>query len=128
MKAEAVDLAGFRKMSPTVTVQKTFGCKTVAFAAPTPGPTASIYGAQTLAATVTSEHPVTKVEFFVSGVLVGTDTTSPYAVAWAAGGSSTGTITVSKTLLVTVTDSYGQTVSATQLTGVKTACPAPCQQ
>jgi leucyl aminopeptidase len=52
----------------------------VALTAPSGGSTVS--GTTTLAATATDNVGVTRVDFFVDGVLKGSDTSSPYSFAW----------------------------------------------
>jgi hypothetical protein len=52
----------------------------VAIASPTPG--SSVQGTVTIAATANDASGVARVEFFRGGILVGSDTTDPFSVAW----------------------------------------------
>lgn len=65
----------------------------VALSAPANGATVS--GPVTIAATASDNLGVAKVEFFVNGTLVGTDTTAPYSVVWNAGTFSDGSYVLS---------------------------------
>ena len=80
---------------------------TVAVTAPQAGATVS--GPQTLTATASDDLGVRTVEFAIDGTPVGSDATSPYAVAWDASTASAGPHTVT----ATATDTGGQTASDT---------------
>ena len=65
---------------------------TVSLSAPANGATVS--GSVALAATAADNVGVARVEFSVDGVLVGTDTSSPYAATWSATGAALGSHTI----------------------------------
>jgi len=74
--------------STTVTVEDTTAPATV-LTAPADGST--VAGTVTVAATASDAVGVAQVEFYAAGVLIGTDASSPYSVAWTAQG---GTVTL----------------------------------
>jgi PKD repeat protein len=89
-------------------------------------PTIAVEGSSiTLSSTASdSDGSITQVEFFVDGVSVGTDATSPYSVVWVAtlGANQTitavatddsGLSTTSNTVLITVNGNNAPTVSIT---------------
>lgn len=61
---------------------------TVSVAAPAAG--ATVTGAVAFTAAASDNVGVSKVEFYVDGALVGSDTTSPYSVNWSSTGSTNG--------------------------------------
>ncbi|WP_375756374.1 Ig-like domain-containing protein [Corallococcus exercitus] len=111
---------------------------TVVLTSPAQGGT--VAGTVTLSATATDNRTVERVEFSVDGVLLGTDTTSPYAVAWnttgltgshtvsvrawdPAGNASTpATATVTVTSLISATAAYDATLKAPKCTGRFNRC------
>jgi len=67
----------------TIALNSTNPPPTVALSAPASGATFAAPATISLAATASDTNgSVTKVEFFAGGVLIGTDTTSPYAFTW----------------------------------------------
>jgi beta-mannanase len=60
-----------------------------------PAANASVSGTVSVTATATDAVGVTKVEFYVSGVLKATDTTSPYSFSWDTTTAANGTATLS---------------------------------
>ncbi|HYV14817.1 MAG TPA: Ig-like domain-containing protein [Conexibacter sp.] len=99
---------------------------TVALSAPSNGATVS--GATTISATASDNVAVTKVEFLANGVVVGTDTTSPYSTSWDSSTSpasvtltakaydAAGNTTTSSARTVTVADVVAPTASLTSPT------------
>ncbi len=81
--AKAFDLAGNTKTSSIIsfTVVDTTA-PNVSITAPTNGGTVNRNNTTTIRATATDNVAVTKVEFYVNGVLKGTDTTSSYTYNW----------------------------------------------
>ncbi len=80
-----------------------------ASAAAATGANASLTPVTFTASATDSDGTVTQVEFFVNGVSVGVDTTSPYSATW---NSTSGT----KSVTVTATDSNGATTTSSALT------------
>ncbi|MDP4730527.1 MAG: Ig-like domain-containing protein [Flavobacteriales bacterium] len=78
-------------------------------AAAAAGAGASLTPVTFTASATDSDGTVTQVEFFVNGVSVGVDTTSPYSATW---NSTSGT----KSVTVTATDSNGATTTSSALT------------
>ena len=78
--AKAYDGANNIGTSATVSVTVDRTVPTVAITAPTNG--AVLKGIVTIDATATDSSGVTKVELYVDGALLGTDTTSPYSQLW----------------------------------------------
>jgi hypothetical protein len=72
---------------------------------PTDGST--VWGVVTIAAAATDDGAVSSVAFYADGVLIGTDTSSPYEVAWDSLEVSDGEHTIS----VTATDDSGESAS-----------------
>ena len=107
LEVVATDGAGL-----TVTAQRTFNINndrtapTVSITAPANG--ATVKGTVLITASASDNVGVTKVEFYVDGVLVSTDTTSPYSYSWNTlmGMEST------QTLMVKAYDAYPNTSSA----------------
>ncbi|HSX14696.1 MAG TPA: Ig-like domain-containing protein [Candidatus Saccharimonadales bacterium] len=56
---------------------------------------ASVSGTTTLAAIASDNVGVTKVEFYVNGTLVGSDTSSPYNASWNTAGYANGSYSIS---------------------------------
>uniref|UniRef100_UPI00262F5A4C beta strand repeat-containing protein n=1 Tax=Propionivibrio sp. TaxID=2212460 RepID=UPI00262F5A4C len=63
--------------------------------------------------------PITQVEFYANGTLIGTDTTNPYSIAWASPPTGTYTITAK------ATDSVGGVTTSTANTVTITASDTP---
>jgi len=64
----------------------------VTLTAPTNG--AKVRGSVTLSATASDNVSVASVSFLVNGIVVGTDTTSPYSVSWNSTSNADGVVTV----------------------------------
>ncbi len=92
--ATAYDNAGNSKVSAsvTVTVANDVTAPTVSLTSPTAS--ATVAGLVTFTANASDAVGVTRVEFKVNGTLIGTDTTSPYSVAWDSKFVADGTISV----------------------------------
>jgi hypothetical protein len=56
-----------------------------------PASNAAVSGTVTIEAAASDDRGIERVEFYVAGVLKGTDTTAPYTYAWDTSKSSTGT-------------------------------------
>lgn len=69
---------------------------------------ATVGGNVTIAASASDDRNVAKVEFFVDGTLLATDTTSPYSASWNTGGTSNG----AHTILARATDTSNNSASA----------------
>ncbi len=76
-------------LATTVTLNNDFTAPTVSLTAPTAGATLS--RTVTLSATASDDVSVTRVEFYVGGTLVGTDTSAPYSVTWDSTRVANGT-------------------------------------
>ena len=63
--------------------------------------------------------PITQVEFYANGTLIGTDTTSPYSIAWASPPAGTYSLTAK------ATDSAGGITTSTATTVTITASDTP---
>jgi len=85
----------------TVTVVRDSNPPAVSISAPTAGATLS--GTTTITADATDETSVTKVEFFLDGTLLGSDTSAPYSYSWSTQTTANG----SRMLTARATDSYG---------------------
>jgi len=93
---------------------------TVSLTAPAAGATVS-GTAVTLSADAADNVAVAKVDFFVDGNLVGTDTSSPYAISW----NSTSVANGSHSFTARATDTAGNaTTSAAVSANVSNAAPA----
>jgi len=68
-----------------------------------PAAGATVEGTRTISATATDNTRVTKVEFYVNGILLSTDTSSPYSASWNTQPFGNG----SHTLRVEAHDTYG---------------------
>jgi subtilisin family serine protease len=84
-----------------VTVVRDTHPPTVSISAPTAGATLS--ESTTITADATDETSVTKVEFFLDGTLLGSDTMAPYSYSWSTRAAANG----GHTLTARATDSYG---------------------
>jgi hypothetical protein len=87
LTAVARDAAGNTKTSAAVSVTVDNAAPTVNITSPAAGSTIS--GTATINATATDNSGgsgIAKVEFYVDGVLTGTDTTSPYSFSWNTAG------------------------------------------
>jgi hypothetical protein len=109
LQAIAADAAGNSASTPlrSVAVFNDTTAPTVAMTAPAAGATLS--GTTTVTATASDNVAVVKVDFYIDGVLRGTDTSAPYAFAWDTTASGNG----SHTLRATATDAAGNSTSAT---------------
>jgi len=63
---------------------------TVSITAPADGSSSTVGSSITMSANATDAVGVTKVEFYQNGSLVGTDTTTPYSLAWNTTGATAG--------------------------------------
>jgi len=101
LSARAADLAGNSATSATRSVTVANGGPpptdttppTVSLTAPAGGATVS--GTTTISADASDNVAVAQVDFLVNGNVVGTDTSSPYSVAWDSRTVSNGTATLS---------------------------------
>jgi M6 family metalloprotease-like protein len=138
LTSTAFDAAGNSGSSSTVsvTVSNTTSdtqAPTTAITSPAAGATVS--GAVTLAATASDNVGVTRVEFYVDGALVGSDTSSPYSVSWSSTSATNGAHSVqsrafdaagnsssSATVGFTVSNSTGDTTAPviSSISSVKT--------
>jgi subtilisin family serine protease len=111
LTARAFDAAGNSATSQTVTVTVVRDTQppTVSISAPTAGATLS--GAVTISADTTDETGVTKVEFFVDGTLLGSDTSSPFSYPWNTQTAANG----SHTLTARAIDAYGNTGTSAEV-------------
>jgi hypothetical protein len=109
LQAIAADAAGNSASTPlrSVAVFNDTTAPTVAMTAPAAGATLS--GTTTVTATASDNVAIVKVDFYIDGVLRGTDTSAPYAFAWDTTASGNG----SHTLRATATDAAGNSTSAT---------------
>ena len=87
----------------------------------TPAAGATVSGSVSVTASAQDDVAVAKVEFFVDGVLGGTDTAAPYAFVWNTVGASTGTHTLS----LVATDTSGNVGSATRAVSIRAPNRAP---
>jgi hypothetical protein len=130
LTARARDAAGNISTSAPVTVTVANGpppdttVPTVAISSPASGATVS--GTVPVTATASDNVGVTGVEFFGDGVSLGTDSTSPYEVAWDTTTASNG----SHTLTARARDAAGNTTTsaAVTVTAANTAAKTGCSQ
>jgi len=97
-------------------VAKFFGLDNSDTAAPSvsltaPANGASVSGTVQVTATASDNVGVSKVEFFIDNVLVGTDTASPYAYAWNSAAATNGT----HVLVAKASDAAGNTATSASL-------------
>jgi len=88
--AKAYDAAGNVGTSPTVSVTVRNDTTAPVASVTSPASGATVSGTVSVAASATDAVGVTKVEFFLDGVLQATDTASPYSWSWATTGSANG--------------------------------------
>jgi hypothetical protein len=81
---------------------------TVSLTSPTNGQSVSPGFPVSMTANATDNVGVTKVEFYVNGVVVNSDTTSPYTYTWATTGVATGT----KVMTARAYDAAGNTTTS----------------
>jgi len=98
---ELAELGG--KADAFTIMNQTESTLSVAISSPTHG--AEVSGTVDITSTVTADNDVTKVEFFVDGVLKGTDTATPFQYSWNTIGYTNGY----HTLKAKVTDSTAAT-------------------
>ncbi len=114
--ATAVDVAGnsaSASVQVNVPAPPDTTAPTVAITSPANGATVS--GSVGLAASASDTGSgVSRVEFRVDGVLVGTDTSAPYTATWNASGAAAGTHTVTATAV----DGAGNSASSSVTVGV----------
>ncbi len=65
---------------------------TISLTAPTNGST--VRGTVTISASASDNRKVTAVDFLVKGVVIGTDTTSPFSISWNTAGTATGSAAI----------------------------------
>jgi YD repeat-containing protein len=125
LTAKAYDAAGNITTSVAISVTvKDVTAPTVLITAPAAGSTVS--AVTTISANASDNVGVTKVEFYVDGKLLSTDTTAPYSASWntvtatlaahsltAKAYDAAGNITTSGAISVTVKDLTAPTVSIT---------------
>ncbi|MES2693623.1 MAG: Ig-like domain-containing protein [Verrucomicrobiota bacterium] len=124
LKAVARDSAGNEGTSATITVTATGNmpaAPAISIASPLSGSLITVNTPQTILANA-SGATIASVDFYANGVLIGNDTTFPYALSW------TPTAVGSFTLTAIATDSFGQQatsnpVAATVVAG-STSLPA----
>jgi hypothetical protein len=94
--ARAFDNAGNSADSASrqVTVQAAQDTTPPAVAMTSPADGATVSGVVTLAADATDASGIAQVELLVNGAVVGTDTTSPYAVSWNSSAAAGSTVTL----------------------------------
>ncbi len=91
--ARAYDAVGYMAQQAVfVTVRNDSTPPEVTLTGPAEG--ASLSGIVTLSATATDNLGVSRVEFLVDGVVVGSDTTSPYSLSWDSSSVANGTHSV----------------------------------
>jgi subtilisin family serine protease len=78
-----------------------------------PASDATLSGTVTLSATASDDVNVSKVEFYVDGVLVGTDTSAPYEVSWNSNDAGNGPATFTARAFDSGCNSQDASVSAT---------------
>lgn len=92
---------------------------TLAITSPAAGATVS--GSVSVTASAQDDVGVAKLEFFVDGLLNGTDTAAPYAFVWNTAGASPG----AHTLSLVATDTSGNVASATRSVNIQAPNRAP---
>ncbi|WP_257450385.1 Ig-like domain-containing protein [Archangium lipolyticum] len=93
LEARAYDAAGYIAWaSVVVTVRNDSTPPEVSLTGPAAG--ASLSGIVSLSATATDNFRVSRVEFLVDGVVVGSDTSSPYSINWNSASVANGTHSV----------------------------------
>jgi subtilisin family serine protease len=83
----------------------------MALTAPVEG--ATLTGTVTLSATASDDVSVTKVEFYLNGVLIGADTTAPYSIAWNSNDALNGPATLSARAFDSSCNSRAESISVT---------------
>lgn len=114
-KARAYDMASNYSAFTTVTVTVANGDTTpptVTLTAPVNGAFVGSNGA-TLSATASDANGIAKVEFLVDGVVVGTDTASPYSLLWSTANVAAGT---THTMQARAYDTYNNVNSSALVT------------
>lgn len=106
LTAKAYDAAGNAGTS-TISVTVDHTARAVSITAPTNN--SVVTGVVMINATAADPGGVTRVEFSIDAVLLGTDTTSPYSQAWDTSGSPEGARTVTATAYFTVGGSLNAT-------------------
>ncbi|XXF77002.1 Ig-like domain-containing protein [Myxococcaceae bacterium GXIMD 01537] len=88
LTARAYDTGGNSTLSAAVQVRVDNVAPTVALTTPVEG--APVSGTLSLTATASDDVGISRVEFHADGVLVGSDTSAPYAVTWNTAGLAHG--------------------------------------
>jgi subtilisin family serine protease len=83
----------------------------VALTAPADG--ATLTGSVTLSATASDDVGVTKVEFYLGGALIGTDTSAPYSLTWDSNDALNGPATLSARAFDSSCNSRAASISVT---------------
>lgn len=108
------------KSAPTETCDSAYsGTVSVSLTSPSTG--TIISGSVSLKATAKASAGVSKVEFFVDGALVGTDTKSPFQITYDASSLATG----SHTVTVRATDAGGKVANDSASVSVSAPEPSP---
>ncbi len=127
LTTKAYDLAGNVRSSAGVVVYADTAPPEAALTTPAPG--SFLRGSVVLQATASDTVGVAKVEFYVGQTLVGTDSTSPYAVSW----NTQGVVDGAQTLTVKAFDMAGNVHGSAEVgvtvdnTAPVTAFNAPAQ-
>ncbi|MDY7228175.1 Ig-like domain-containing protein [Hyalangium rubrum] len=116
LTARATDIHGNAATSPGVSVKVDNLPPSVALTSPASGTT--LVGVVSLAAEATDTTGVTRVDFFVDGALLASDTSAPYSVTW----DSAGWVNGSHTLYARAYDGLGHMAVSPELT-VNTSQP-----
>ncbi|MFE8605597.1 Ig-like domain-containing protein [Archangium violaceum] len=90
LTTRAYSLSGNVEVSApvNVTVARDTTPPTVSITSPTAG--TLIRGTVSVQATATDQSQLSRVEFYVDGALIGSDTSSPYAISWSPGSAADG--------------------------------------
>ena len=123
LTARAVDVAGNAATSTVSVNIADAAAPTVSITSPTAGSTVS--GSVAVAATAADAGSgMARVEFRADGVLLGTDTTAPYASTWNAASASVGSHTLTARAVDVAGNAATSTVSVTVPTPPDTTPPA----
>ncbi len=125
IQARAIDVAGNAANSSvnvTVPAPADTTAPTVALTSPANGSTVS--GSVALAATASDTGSgVARVEFRADGVLVGTDTSAPYAATWNSSGASVGSHTIQARAIDVAGNAANSSVNVTVPAPADTTAP-----
>jgi peptidoglycan/xylan/chitin deacetylase (PgdA/CDA1 family) len=119
LTARATDNQNNQATSSPRTITVTGGGSTVvAITSPPDGPT--VWGTVTFSADASDPDGIARVEFLVDGTVVGSDTTSPYAIAWNTTPYSGQNVTLTARMVDVLNNA---TMSAPRLVGVEDSMP-----